>query len=200
MLDPRQFRRVARMEDAPLTPSIKQTLKIGVGILVVQDGNLLLGKRLGTLGYGTWAPPGGHLEPGETPNETAARELAEETGIVIPAYAFAPTVFVQDNGRETQNTYLTLFVVAQTRQATPVIKEPKKCAEWRWCSFNQLPTPFFSPFEALHTLITQRAGPFKETAWKRFLNERLPPAVGDILLIPFIDPETGELLYKREQF
>jgi 8-oxo-dGTP pyrophosphatase MutT (NUDIX family) len=32
---------------------------------------------------GKWLPPGGHLEPNETPSEAARREVLEETGLEI---------------------------------------------------------------------------------------------------------------------
>ena len=53
----------------------------GVGVLVVRDGKVLMGRRVSSHGRGTWAPPGGKAEPGETDEETARRELVEETGL-----------------------------------------------------------------------------------------------------------------------
>ena len=54
---------------------------VGIGVYVFKDGKVLLGKRKGTLGSGTWACPGGHLEFGESVEDCAMRELAEETGL-----------------------------------------------------------------------------------------------------------------------
>ncbi len=45
----------------------------GDEVLFVQRGK--------TFGHGTWALPGGKIEPGETAAEAALRELLEETGV-----------------------------------------------------------------------------------------------------------------------
>jgi ADP-ribose pyrophosphatase YjhB (NUDIX family) len=49
--------------------------------LVTFGERLLLCRRALAPGYGLWAPPGGFLENGETPQEGAAREVWEETGV-----------------------------------------------------------------------------------------------------------------------
>ena len=52
------------------------------GLLALRDGRVLLGQRRADVpGGGRWAGPSGHAEPGEAPEETAARELFEETGV-----------------------------------------------------------------------------------------------------------------------
>lgn len=44
---------------------------------------LLLERAPGLRGAGFWAPPGGHLEAGESPREAACRECAEELGLAL---------------------------------------------------------------------------------------------------------------------
>lgn len=52
-----------------------------VGVLVVSDGKILVGTRHNDNGYGLICGPGGHVEPGETPEQAAVRETQEEFGI-----------------------------------------------------------------------------------------------------------------------
>ena len=78
---------------------MEQKLRVGVGfgIAVVRDGKVLLGRRhedpakadSEMHGEGTWTMPGGKLEFGETFEAGAARELAEETGLVAAEADFA---------------------------------------------------------------------------------------------------------------
>jgi mutator protein MutT len=55
----------------------------GVSVLVRHDGRVLLVKRGRNPFAGTWSLPGGRIEPGETAEAAAIREVREETGIAI---------------------------------------------------------------------------------------------------------------------
>lgn len=64
--------------------SLEKQIDQVVGVLLLRaDGAALLQHRddISTIqDPGLWVLPGGHLEPGETPQEGAVREFAEETG------------------------------------------------------------------------------------------------------------------------
>ncbi len=121
--------------------------RVGVGALVVRDARILLGRRLGAHGADSWAPPGGHLEFGESIEQCAARELREEAGLVANTVALGPyvnTVFSAESLH-----YVTLFTIMRDAEGTPQVLEPHKCAEWRWFAWSELPEPLFQPLATL---------------------------------------------------
>lgn len=55
--------------------------QLAVGAICVRRGRLLLVRRGRGANVGGWAPPGGRVEPGESVQAAAVRELREETGL-----------------------------------------------------------------------------------------------------------------------
>jgi len=121
--------------------------RIGVGVLLFRDGKVLLGKRLGSHGAGEWATPGGHLEFGETPQQCAQREVAEETGLSLGECVQGP--FTNNIFCSEQKHYVTLFMLAWHASGTPERCEPHKCEGWQWFDKTALPQPLFAPLQSL---------------------------------------------------
>ena len=139
----------------------KERPKVGVGVIVMKQEKVLLGKRKNAHGEGTWCFPGGHLEMWEELWQCAKREVKEETGLEINihesdsnfAYATTNDMFHQENRH-----YVTLFVRANYVNGKPKVMEPEKCERWNWFKWNNLPSPLFIPIK---NLIKQRYKPFK---------------------------------------
>ncbi len=122
--------------------------RVGLGVLVInQENQILLGKRLGSHGEGFWAPPGGHLEFNETPQEGAIRELIEETSLVAKSVLCGP--WVNDFYPEHNKQYVSLFMLVSDYEGTVVNNEPDKCESWQWIDVDQLPSPLFKPLSNL---------------------------------------------------
>lgn len=131
-----------------MTASETERPRVGVGILVIHQGQVLLGRRRGAHGAGTWSAPGGRLEFGEDLLDCARRELAEETGLDLgPDARIGPVtsnVFA-DVGQH----YVTVIVLAPHTQGEPRTMEPDKCEGWQWFSWQALPAPLFAPLQSL---------------------------------------------------
>jgi 8-oxo-dGTP diphosphatase len=120
-------------------------VRVGIGVVVVQDGKVLLGQRKNSHGAGSWSLPGGHLEIGESFQECARREVFEETGLHVSDIIQGPTsndIFLAE-----QKHYVTIVMVARGVQGTPRVCEPHKCSRWEWFAPNNLPSPLFLPLE-----------------------------------------------------
>lgn len=55
-----------------------------------REDEVLLGEKLTGLGKGKIVGPGGKQEPGESPIDTALREVAEEVGLIVQPEALRP--------------------------------------------------------------------------------------------------------------
>ncbi len=120
---------------------------IGVGVCILRDRQVLMGKRLNAHGEGCWCFPGGHLEFGEAIEECARREVYEETGIQIKNLSIGP--FTNDIFTDEGKHYVTLFIIADYAGGDIDIKEPDKCEEWKWFDQDRLPDPLFLPVRNL---------------------------------------------------
>lgn len=117
--------------------------KVGVGVFIIKDNKILLGKRIGAHGEGTWCLPGGNLEYFESFKDCAKRELLEETGLEIDDINFLTAT--NDMFKEENKHYVTLFLNAKIIEGELINKEPEKCEQWDWFKWDNFPTPLFLP-------------------------------------------------------
>jgi ADP-ribose pyrophosphatase YjhB (NUDIX family) len=102
-----------------------RSVSVGVGAVIVRDGQVLL-VRMGSGGNrGQWSVPGGYLNAGESLEQTVAREVAEETGLEFrPERLVAVRCGVRDSAeREETNIYVAFVGACGAGQPRPDGKE-----------------------------------------------------------------------------
>lgn len=119
----------------------KQRPKIGVNVFVIRNEKILMGKRIGKVGYGTWCLPGGHLEMGESLAFCAKRELFEETGIKAENVEFLHLINGARN--DDRSHYVHINFLAKNWEGEPKVTEPDKFETWEWFDINKLPDNIF---------------------------------------------------------
>lgn len=131
--------------------------RVGIGVFVRRDNLILLGLRHGAHGPDTWSLPGGHLEFGESFEECAHREVEEECSITIANPHIAT---VTNDMFSTENKhYVTIFIICDYHGGNVQLREPDRCREWRWCTWDNIPSPLFLP---LQHAVDQGFNPIKE--------------------------------------
>ena len=110
-----------------------------VYVLVRRGPELLLLLRTGT-GYrdGEWGPPAGRVEPHETFDVAAARELGEEVGLAVSP-ASLEFVHLLDRVAEHGEHWVGAFFAVDLGAAEPRNLEPDKHGDMRWFRRDQLP-------------------------------------------------------------
>ncbi len=118
--------------------------RVGIGIMIIKDNKILLGKRKGSHGSGQYSFPGGHLEYMESYADCITREIAEEAGIEIKNLRFQ---YVANITQYTPKHYVHLGFTAEWKSGEPQILEPDKCDGWGWYDMDNLPKPLFATIE-----------------------------------------------------
>jgi len=120
---------------------------VGVGVIILKDDKVLLGKRKGNHGGGTWSIPGGKLEFMESVEDCARREILEEVGITIKNLrkgTYTNNIFLDENKHS-----ISIYIIADYDSGEVRIMEPDKCECWEWFDWNNLPEPLFVPVAEL---------------------------------------------------
>ena len=113
------------------------TLHQCVGALIVQQHTLLLGQRspARTFYPSSWDIFGGHIEPGEQPEQTLIRELQEELDITPTQWTHVET-FVESVPERDEEIYYHVYLVLAWR-GVPVNQQPDEHTMIVWFSLDQ---------------------------------------------------------------
>jgi len=122
---------------------------VGVGVMILEEGNILLGLRnpdkekasSELQGQGTWTMPGGKVDFHEKLIDAAIRELKEETDLDAKTLE---VLCINDDFSETAH-YVTVGFIATQYSGEVKAMEPEAILRWEWFSFDNLPENIYPP-------------------------------------------------------
>jgi 8-oxo-dGTP pyrophosphatase MutT (NUDIX family) len=105
------------------------------GVIASRKANILMTRQYRFLIDGmSWEIPGGRVDPGETPEQAAARECLEETG--VRCRSLKPLV-VYYPGLDNFNNRTTLLYSEDTEDAVPFSADEAEVTEIAWMPFGE---------------------------------------------------------------
>jgi len=114
-------------------PGFPRLAALAVTLDGAGDGaRALLVQRRNPPDAGLWGFPGGHVEPGETALAAAARELAEETGVIGRPRAYLDNIDVIERGADgaLRFHFLLAAVLCDHVAGDPVAADDALDARW----------------------------------------------------------------------
>ncbi|MGX7823764.1 NUDIX hydrolase [Actinokineospora sp. 24-640] len=120
--------------------ALKTVDETSAGGLVIDAarGRVAVIGRLDRRGQLLWSLPKGHIEAGETPEQTAVREIAEETGIdgeVVRPLGTIDYWFIADGTRRVHKTVHHFLLIAQSYELSD---EDVEVSEVAWVDIAEL--------------------------------------------------------------
>ncbi|WP_032122091.1 NUDIX hydrolase [Clostridium amazonitimonense] len=115
---------------------------VGSVVLIIDEKKRILLQKRKTTHYGTWGLPGGLMELGESTEETARREIFEETGLtvgklnLIDVFSGADNFLKLSNGDE----FYSVTIAYYTENISGDIKmDEMESLELKFISLDELP-------------------------------------------------------------
>ena len=138
----RTYAALGRASHTAITPILKKYMTdkhVRVRVLILNEDNEVLLVR-SWLGHQKWSLPGGGVKRAERPEEAAAREIHEETGLHVPASHLTPIgSFLTESAKKYKFTILCYETKIAKRE--PHVKRHRKLEtlDIAWFSIKHLP-------------------------------------------------------------
>ena len=121
-------------------------LVVAVALIDGEGQILLQRRRLGSEHGGLWEFPGGKVEPGETPQAAALREIEEELAVRLDPAALVPLTFASDADSlpPPRKAYVILLYTCRAWQGQAECRDGE---EIRWFAPSELASLEMPPLD-----------------------------------------------------
>lgn len=127
--------------------------KVGVSLLIEQEGRVLLVQRAVDPGLGLWSLPSGFIEWDEAPEAAARRECEEETGLLVDNLELLEVVHYTDDFR---GPGINLTYSAQVQGGR--LQAADDARRVRFCAPDDIPSPDAIAFRNHYLALRRWAG------------------------------------------